>query len=151
MGMSGACPGFSVQPDESMESFAAAIKESLTPAAMEQVRMLFSDAPPDKMLDPLPRCLGVAQDRLHVALRAEQCTGEKRTACSMELLQFTRKLSCPLGVPEKSLVKDIYHGQPITNASWTDVPAAEERDQSDWDSFCNEPFASHAEYIAELN
>eukprot|EP00959_Pyramimonas_sp_CCMP1952_P337405 7065636-Pyramimonas_sp.AAC.1 len=71
MGMTGACPGFSVQPDESTESFGAAVRERLTPAAVEQVRMLYSDAPSEKMLEHLPRCLGVAQDRLHIALRAE--------------------------------------------------------------------------------
>ena len=71
MGMTGACSGFSVQPDESTESFGAAVRERLTPAAIEQVRMLYSDAPSENMVEHLPRCLGVAQDRLRIALRAE--------------------------------------------------------------------------------
>eukprot|EP00959_Pyramimonas_sp_CCMP1952_P445279 9323071-Pyramimonas_sp.AAC.1 len=113
MGTTGACPGFSVQPNESVESFGAAVRERLTPAAIEQVRMLYSDAPSEKMLEHLPRCLGVAQDRLHVALRAEQCTDGKRTACSFEVLQLTRKFSRPLGVPEENLAREIYDGLPM--------------------------------------
>ena len=77
MGLSGACPGFSVQPDESAESFAAAVKERLSPAAIAQVRMLFSDAPSEEMLVALPGGVGVAQDRLHIPLsrrRVHDCT-----------------------------------------------------------------------------
>jgi len=150
MGLTGACPGFSLQPDEGIESFEAAIRERLSTRAINQVRMLFSDAPSEKMLRCLPACLGVAADALHIPLRVEQCTNEKRTACSSELRSLVRKFACPLGVPEEELLKDIYHGQSMPGVSWKDAEAGVDRDETAWEAFLSIPLIDHMEYVAEM-
>ena len=81
MGLTGACPGFSLQSTEGNDSFGAAVKDRLPTRAIEQVRLLYSDAPSEGMLTHLRNCLGVAEDRLHIVIRGEYCTGGKRTAC----------------------------------------------------------------------
>lgn len=104
MGLTGACPGFSLQSTEGDASFGAAVGDRLSPAAVQQVRILYSDAPSEGMLTYLPNCLGIAEDRIHLAIRAEYCTGGKRTSCSKAILKLQSKFAIPLGVPEARLI-----------------------------------------------
>ena len=107
MGLTGALPGFSVQAKEGNESFGAAVVERLLPRAIDQVRLLYSDAPSEGMLKYLKNCVGIAEDKLHLVIRAEYCSGGRRTSCSAEILRLQSKFGYPLDVPETSLVGEI--------------------------------------------
>jgi len=150
MGLTGACPGFSLQSTEGEDCFGAAVEDRLSPAAVQQVRLLYSDAPSEGMLDYLPNCLGAAEDRIHLVIRAEYCTGGKRTACSRALLKLQSKFAVPLGVPEETLLSEIYHGRPLPTISWESTPTPPARTDEGWQAFYNLPWRDHQEYVSEL-
>ena len=77
MGLTGADLGFSLQAKEENDSFGLAVKDCLSPDAIQQVRMLYTDAPSEGMLDHVPNLMGCAEDRVHFPMRAEYCTGGK--------------------------------------------------------------------------
>ena len=149
LGVTGSCPGFSLQPKEGAEGFGCALRERCTPEMIAQVRFLFSDSPNESFLAYLPNALGVAEDNLHLVFRIEYCTGGKRTSCTSEVLRIQQKFRNAVEGPADNLIATIYHGE-AGFLSWSDTLAAAERDNATWTEYLQKPFESHREYVAEL-
>ena len=90
-GITGACPGFSLQAAEGPAGFAAALADLLDEDMTNQVRFLYSDSPSEDFLRGLPRAVGCAEDFLHLVLRMEHCMRERRTECTREVLELQKK------------------------------------------------------------
>eukprot|EP00959_Pyramimonas_sp_CCMP1952_P401785 8418777-Pyramimonas_sp.AAC.1 len=77
---SGHCPGRSGQRSEGEDDFARALAELLPQSAISQVEYILSDSPSEYFLRHLPNCRGVAEDPVHLSMRIDGCTHERRTA-----------------------------------------------------------------------
>ena len=124
IGMTGACPGFVLKANEGPGSFGEALQVLFTQEMMEQVRFLFSDSPHEDMLKYSPRAVGCAEDFLHLVLRLESCTGERRTPCTREVLALQQKFRAPAVGEGSALRRMIYHGEEGVNVAWDRTPAA---------------------------
>jgi len=147
MGLSGACPDFSLRANESSESFGAAVQVRLSRRAILQVRMLYSDYPAEGMLKYLPNALGVAEDSIHFKIRAGGCFGEKDTACTYGILQLHNKFGCVLPGPDEAIVRQIYRRDEKAGVDWDSLAFAAERSETDWAEYCKLAFASREEYV----
>ena len=143
IGRSGAVPGFSLQHTEGSTCFRAAIAEILPLAARQTVQFMFSDSPDsvEGATDVLPCLQGVAEDPLHLCLRVEACSGERRTACSAALLRLQMKFRCPVE-------GDLYHGEfvPEDGDRWEGLQPRE-WDQLQSPRYMDMAYSSHEEYL----
>ncbi|CAE6948302.1 unnamed protein product [Symbiodinium sp. CCMP2456] len=145
IGRSGAVPGFSLQATEGCACFRRAVAEILPIAARRTVRFLFSDSPEsvEGATDVLPALEGVAEDPLHLVLRVEACTGERRTTCSAALLRVQMKFRCPQA-------GEFYQGERLEDQdAWADVKAR------DWASiqspeYLQSPYSCRRQYLEDL-
>ena len=150
LGVTGGCPGYSLQPKEGADAFGAALRDRFTATMIAQVRMLYSDSPAEQFLTYLPNCIGVAEDNSHLVFAAEYCLGGRRTACARSLLQLQGKLRTPMGVDDGDLRALVYHGEHRADPGWDAVPAACEMTPVAWADYLKRPYGSHEEYVAQL-
>jgi hypothetical protein len=153
VGTTGACPGFALEAKEGPESFGRALKALFTPQMIALMRFLFSDCPHEDMLDYLPEGLGAAEDFLHFTLRLEKCCGEKRIACTREVLSLQQKFRVGAAGESSELLNMIYHGEEGVSADWYATPAATELSAEDWVEYLKAPWVLHTsneEYVAQL-
>ena len=145
VGRTGCLPGWSLQRTESAECFGAAMVEILPVDARSTCRFVFTDSPAVvvKSSGVLPNLVGVGEDALHLVLRVEACTGEKRTAMSAHLLRMQLKFRQPLEGP-------FYHGAveegDVGQGKWCDVCV-----ERDWGSYGKLPYVSHQDYLDDLS
>ena len=149
LGRSGAVPGFSLQRTEGPAQFRAAIAEVLPQAARDTVKYIFSDSPTsvEGAAEVLPNLEAVAEDALHLVLRVEACTGEKRTALSSCLLKIQTRFRLPYAAPffRGHAVED-----PPDAGNWSDNLMDKEATETDWDKKAATPYCNHQEYINDI-
>ena len=150
VGVSGACPGFSLQPKEGRQSFEAAVDEIFTPDMKQQVRLVFSDKPSESMLAPFPNAEAVAEDFLHLPFRAEYASGGRRTALSREVRALQNKFRVPLAERSPAWREMLYHGEGASAWCWDNTQPAKALSDAAWNEYLGKPFGSHSEYIAQL-
>ena len=151
LGRSGAVPGFSLQRTEGPDSFRSAVAQVLPHDARMTVKYMFSDNPAsvEGSTDVLPNLEAVAEDALHLVLRVEACTGEKRTALSSNLLRIMLRFRLPCA-------GSFFHGGTDGDdehdaGQWSDgvakdgVPA-----DWDWDARVTKPYSGHQEFINDI-
>ena len=150
LGATGGCPGFSCQAKEGAPAFHSSVADLFTEDMAEQVRMLYSDSPSESLLTSFPNVLGVAEDYLHFVIRAEYCTGERRTPCTRELLQLQRKFDNPLQNAVDDLPSLIYHDEVGEVIAWDSVLPALDLSDLDRTADSEKTFLSHEEYVRRL-
>ncbi|CAK9076836.1 Uncharacterized protein SCF082_LOCUS36965 [Durusdinium trenchii] len=96
----------------------------------------------------LPNLVAVAEDALHLVLRVEACTGEKRTSLSSRLLRVMKRFRLPCPGP-------FYHGRTndddCDQAHWSEDFAEEDVPGDwNWDDRVVKPYSSHQEYIDDV-
>ena len=142
-------PGFSLQRTEGPAQFRAAIAEVLPQAARDTVKYIFSDSPTsvEGAAEVLPNLEAVAEDALHLVLRVEACTGEKRTALSSCLLKIQTRFRLPYAAPffRGHAVED-----PPDAGNWSDNLMDKEATETDWDKKAAKPYCNHQEYINDI-
>ena len=148
LGRSGAAPGFSLQRTEGPASFRAAIAEVLPQAARNIVKYMFSDNPAsvEGAAEVLPNLEAVAEDALHLVLRVEACTGEKRTTLSSSLLKIQTRFRLPFAGP-------FFHGEveDAPDAGHWQGPCKQGKAlEIDWDQKAAQPYSCHQEYIDDI-
>jgi hypothetical protein len=150
LGVTGACPGFSLQAKEGFDGFAAALRDRFTDEMIAQVRFLFTDSPYERFLELFPNIIGEAEDFVHLVIRIEYCTGGKRTACSRRVLDVQKKFLNPAENLAADFALEVYHGEAGQTDLWDDVEIADEMALADWHQYMRKPFTSHQEYVAQL-
>ena len=151
LGITGACPGFSAQSGRSHVAFGAALNHLFTPEMRSQVRLLYTDSPSEDMLQYLPRCIGCAEDSLHLVIRCEYCCGGKRNQCTRTILMLQNKfLQADTPDTEEATLQRVYHGQQGPNIDWGSIATPPEKSAEEWASYAMQPFTSHEEYVAQL-
>ena len=152
LGITGACPGFSLQAKEGPDSFARAVSHRFTEQMAAQVRFFFSDCPNEQYLRQFPNAIGVAEDFVHLAIRLEYCSGGKRTRLSAAILALQCKFRVAAAVPDGASAVDLlYHGERDSQASlWDDAEAADAIPDDDFQQYLRKPFQSCEEYVAQL-
>ena len=150
LGRSGAVPGFSLQSTEGPANFCSAVAEVLPLSARLTVQYLFSDNPAfvEGANAVLPNLVAVAEDALHLVLRVEACTGEKRTSLSSCLLRVMKRFRLPCPGP-------FYHGRTndddCDQGHWSEDFAEEDVPGDwNWDDRVVKPYSSHQEYIDDI-
>ena len=146
VGRTGCVPGFSVQRTESSSCFSAAMEEILPADARQSCLYMFSDSPSSiaRAGDVLPSLLGVAEDALHLVLRLEACTGEKRTGMSAHVLRMQLKFRQPLA---GELYKGNRQGDAlICEGAWRDISIDRE-----WAEYGLLPYTTHQDYLDDLS
>ena len=142
-------PGFSLQRTEGPAQFRAASTEVRPHAARDTVKYMFSDSPTsvEGAAEVLPNLEAVAEDALHLVLRVEACTGEKRTALSSSLLKIQTRFRLPYAAPffRGHAVED-----PPDAGHWSDNLKDKETTETDWDQKVAKPYCSHQEYIDDI-
>lgn len=143
VGRTGCVPGFSLQHTEDKACFRGAVSQVLPAEARASCKFVFSDSPTTVQAagDALPNLVGVGEDGLHLVLRIEACTGEKRTAMSAHVLRLQLKFRQPL---EGSLYQAGSAGDGAEGA-WQDV-----RVDRDWDVYGKRPYVEHQDYLDDL-
>jgi len=146
VGETGFCPGWSGQRSESEVDFALALDDILPDDAKNQVEMLLSDSPSEYYLKYLPNCQGVGEDPVHLCIRIDGATNERRTALSGKVLKLHQKFRQPA-----SQEWQIYHGERVGIPAWADVePGRRFATDEEWDEYLKIPFESVEEYIGAL-
>ena len=148
IGVTGACPGFSLQPKEGIEPFTAALRDRFTDEMISQVRFLFTDSPSEGFLGALPNGLACAEDAMHLVFRVEHCFGQKRNSCSRAIMAIQKKFL--VAAPGAPTADDLYHGSNSGVDIWDEVGAVGPRSGREEADFMGQPFQAHAEYVAEL-
>ena len=151
LGRSGAVPGFSLQRTEGPDSFRSAVAQVLPHSARMTVKYIFSDNPSsvEGSTDVLPKLEAVAEDALHLVLRVEACTGEKRTALSSCLLRIMLRFRLPWA-------GSFFHGDADGSEArdagqWSDGFAQDGAPADwDWDAQVTKPYSSHQEFINDI-
>lgn len=144
VGRTGCVPGFSLQPTESGQCFQDAVCKILPLDARSTCHYVFSDSPSMAVgaKQVLPNLVGVAEDALHLVLRVEACTGEKRTAMSAHILRMQLKFKQPLAGP-------LFHGGDANvggKGAWKEVQV-----ERDWGEYGKLPYSIHQEYLDDLS
>lgn len=143
VGRTGSVPGFSLQHTESSECFKKAVVEVLPMDARSSCQFVFTDSPSmvEGTQDVLPHVLGIGEDALHLVLRLEACTGEKRTAMSVHVLRMQLKFKQPLAGA-------MYHRGMCAGKEGTWTNACVDRD---WQVYGKLPYVEHQDYLDDLS
>ena len=142
---SGLCTGRSGQRTEGEDDFAQALADLLPHDAISQVEYLLSDSPSEYFLRHLPNCRGVAEDPVHLSMRIDGCTNERRTALSWRVLKLHKKFQCP-APPDW----DIYHGEHKRIPEWDNVRPGRVFTDAQLAAYLEKPFTGVREYIGAL-
>lgn len=146
LGRSGAVPGFSLQRTEGAAAFRKSVVDVLPTDARRTVKYFFTDSPAsvEGATDVLPSLQAVAEDALHLVLRVEGCTGEKRTPFSARLLKLQTRFRLPHRGP-------FFHGtavaKPPDEGTWVDPPKSGDVEAVDESEQADKPFQNHQDYL----
>ena len=148
LGKTGACPGLAAEKSEGLACFKSASCKALPLDCRAQTRMIFSDSPSglERCTDIYPNLEGLAADPLHLAIRVEATSGERRTPLSRRLLALHAKFLVPTE-------GQIYHGSDLVHGPagvWDLAAPCTRGADHTMRRYFEQPYENHQQYINDL-